>query len=152
MAVIPLMPTGGFSFKWGHRALTIALLLIVIVAGLLWYSENAARDDRIFSQKQLSDSVWLYVTKYQDAGATDSDVYRYYLNKNLAEPMSVLQKTAPFLQADTGDATITAVGDHVLVKLTGKVYSFTNSAFFYDGKTPVMPRVDLNATASNPWK
>ncbi|WP_207092307.1 hypothetical protein, partial [Pantoea agglomerans] len=31
-------------------------------------------------------------------------------------------------------------------------YSFTNSAFFYDGKTPVMPRVDLNSTAPDPWK
>lgn len=138
--------------KWGHRTLTIVLILIVIAGGMLWYSENAPRDDRLISQKKLSEDVWLYITKYQNAGATDSDTYRYYLNKQLANPMTVLNKTAPFLQADTGDATITAVGDHVLVKLTGKVYSFTNSAFFYDGKTPVMPRVDLNSTASDPWK
>jgi len=140
------------TIKWGHRTLTSVLLLIVITGGLLWYSENAPRDDRLISQKQLTGDVWLYVTKYQNAGATDSDTYRYYLNKRLSEPMRVLNKTAPFLRADTGDATITAVGDRVLVKLTGKVYSFSNSAFFYDGKTPVMPRVDLNATASNPWR
>lgn len=140
------------TIKWGHRVLTIVLLLIVIVGGLLWYSDNAPRDDRLISQKQLSENVWLYITKYQNAGATDSDTYRYYLNKRLGNPMPALNKTAPFLQADTGDATITAVGDHVLVKLTGKVYSFSNSAFFYDDKTPVMPRVDLNATASDPWK
>lgn len=140
------------AIKWGHRTLTVILLLIVIAGGLLWYSENASRDDRLISHKQLSENVWLYVTKYQNAGATDSDTYRYYLNKRLSDPMPVLNKTAPFLQADTGDATITAIGDRVLVKLTGKVYSFTNSALFYDAKTPVMPRVDLNATASNPWK
>ncbi|MCU5773173.1 hypothetical protein N5923_14790 [Erwiniaceae bacterium BAC15a-03b] len=125
---------------------------MVIVGGLVWYSGNAPRDDRLVSQKQLSESVWLYVTQYQDAAATDSDVYRYYLNKHLSDPMKVLQKSGPFLQADSGDATVTAIGDHVLVKLTGKVYSFSNSAFYYDARTPVMPRIDLNATASNPWK
>lgn len=140
------------AIKWGHRALTVILLLIVIIGGLLWYSENGSRDDRLFSQKQLSENVWLYVTKYQDAGATDSDVYRYYLNKRLTDPMTVLKKTSPFLQADTGDATITAIGNHVLVKVTGKVYSFSNSAFYYDDKTPVMPRIDLDATATNPWQ
>ncbi|WP_052130539.1 hypothetical protein [Erwinia typographi] len=92
------------AIKWGHRILTVVLLLIVIVGGLLWYSENAPRDDHLLSQKQLSEDVWLYVTKYQDAGATDSDVYRYYLNKRLSDPMTVLKKTAPFLQADTGNA------------------------------------------------
>jgi len=66
--------------------------------------------------------------------------------------MKVITKTAPFLQADTASADITAVNDHIFVKMTGKVYSFTNSAFFYDGKTPVMPRVDLNSTAPDPWK
>lgn len=138
--------------RWGHRTLTVFLLLIVIVGGLVWRSENAPRDDRLISQKQLSEDVWLYVTKYQNAGATDSETYRYYLNKRLSDPMVILKNAAPFLQADTGDATITAVGDHVLVKLSGKVYSFSNSAFYYDDKTPVMPRVDLNAYASNPWK
>jgi len=138
------------AIKWGYKALTIALLLIVVVAGLLWYSENAPRDDRLISQKQLSEDVWLYITKYQNAGATDSDTYRYYLNKRLNDPMTVLNKTAPFLQADTDDATIMAIGDHVLVKLTGKVYSFSNSAFYYDDKKPVMPRIDLNAYAPIP--
>ncbi|MBP2167550.1 hypothetical protein J2125_000742 [Erwinia toletana] len=140
------------AIKWGHRTLTVVLLLMVIVGGLLWYSGNAPRDDRVVSQKQLSEDVWLYVTQYQDAGATDSDVYRYYLNKHLSDPMKVLNKSAPFLQADIGDANVTAIGDHVLVKLTGKVYSFSNSAFYYDDRTPVMPRIDLNAYASNPWK
>ncbi|WP_147200345.1 hypothetical protein [Pantoea sp. CCBC3-3-1] len=138
------------AIKWGHRALTTVLLLIVILGGLFGYCGNASRNDLLVSQKQLSENVWLYVTKYQDAGATDSDVYRYYLNKYLSDPMAVLQKSAPFLQADVGNATVTAVGDHVLVKLTGKVNSFSNSAFYYDGNTPVMPRIDLNAYASDP--
>lgn len=87
---------------------------------MLWYFENTPRDNRLIRQKQLSEDVWLYITQYQDADATDSDTYRYYLNKQLDNPMKVITKTAPFLQADTADADITAVNDHILVKMTGR--------------------------------
>lgn len=145
------MPIGTI-IKWSHRALTAVLLLVVVGGGVIWYLDSAPRNDRLFSQRQLSDSVWLYVTKYQDAGATDSDVYRYYVNQHLTDPMHVLAKAAPFLEADRGNASVSAIGDHILVSLNGKVYSFSNTAFYYDGKVPIMPRIDLNSTAVNPWK
>lgn len=136
--------------KWGHRALTSVLLILVVISGLILYADKSPRNDLLYSKKQLSDDMWIYVTKYQDAGATDSDVYRYYLNKQLDNPMPVIQKTGAFLQADTGQATINAIGNHVLIRLTGKVYSYSNSAFYYDGDIPVVPRIDLNAYAGKP--
>lgn len=86
------------AIKWGHRTLTLVLIIIVITVGMLWYFENAPRDDRLISQKQLSEDVWLYITQYQDAGATDSDTYRYYLNKQLNNPMKVITKTLLFFR------------------------------------------------------
>lgn len=142
----------GTAIKWGHRALTLALLMIVLIGGVLWHSEHAPYDDQLISRRQLSKDIWLYVTKYNGGGATVSGVYRYYLNRQLDDPLEVIEKAGPFLQADKGDATITAIGDHVLVRLTGKVYSFSNSAFFYADKIPVTPRIDFNSVAENPWK
>ncbi|UQY45413.1 hypothetical protein [Mixta hanseatica] len=135
-------------FKWIHRSITLLLLLAVIIGGLLWRSEAGPYDDSLYSKKELSDGVWLYITQYNNAGATDSEVYRYYLNKKLADPLPVLQKSAPFLTTNTKEVTVTAIGQHIMVRLTGKIYSFSNSAFFYDGSAAVIPRIDLNAQAA----
>ena len=133
--------------KWAHRVLTLILLLIVIIGGLVWRSDAGPYDDSLYSKKELSDDVWLYITRYNNAGATDSNVYRYYLNQKLEDPLPVLQKSAPFLTTNSSNATVTAIGQHIMVRLTGKIYSFSNSAFFYNGSVAVMPRIDLNAQA-----
>lgn len=133
--------------KWAHRILTATLLLLVIIGGGLWRSEFGPYDDSLYSKKALSDGIWLYITKYNNAGATDGEVYRYYLNRELDNPLPVLQKSAPFLTADIGTATVTAVGQHIMVRLAGRVYSFSNSTLFYDDSVAVMPRIDLNAQA-----
>lgn len=134
-------------FKWIHWSITLILLLTVIIGGLLWRSDAGPYDDSLYSKKELSDGVWLYITHYDNAGATDSEVYRYYLNKKLADPLPVLQRSAPFLTTNTKEVIVTAIGLHIMVRLTGKIYSFSNSTFFYDGSAAVMPRIDLNAQA-----
>ncbi len=136
-------------FKNAHRVLTAVLLVIVVVGYFLWRSDQGPYDDSLYSRKDLGDGTWLYITKYNNAGATDSDVYRYYLNKKLDDPMPTLQETGPFLTADTGDAKVSAIGQRVIVSMTGRIYSFSNSDFFYNGSVAVMPRIDIHAQASS---
>lgn len=145
------MPTS-MAIKYLHRITTVILAVVLVIMGTVWYLDSRPPDDEIISKRQLSEDMWLYITKYKNAGATDSNVYRYYLNGKIENPMTVIQRSAPVLTADVDTAKVTAIGDHVMITVTGKVYNFTNAALYYTGSTPVMPRVDLNATAVNPWK
>ncbi|WP_315313979.1 hypothetical protein [Pantoea vagans] len=145
------MPTS-MVIKYLHRITTVILAVVLVIVGTVWYLDSRPPDDEIISKRQLSEDMWLYITKYKNAGATDSNVYRYYLNGKIENPMTVIQRSAPVLTADVDTAKVTAIGDHVMITVTGKVYNFTNAALYYTGSTPVMPRVDLNATAVNPWK
>jgi hypothetical protein len=135
-------------FKRLHYILTSILLIIVAVGGVVFYSEHSSPDDILFSKKQLTPDTWHYITKYHDGGATVGEVYRYYLNKHLDKPLPVLSDSAPFLVSDRSNAMINAVGDRILVRFTGKIYSFSNSASFYDGNMPIMPLIDFNSTAT----
>ncbi|MCX3311674.1 hypothetical protein ORN12_22340 [Pantoea vagans] len=145
------MPTS-MVIKYLHRITTVILAVVLVIVGTVWYLDSSPPDDEIISKRQLSEDTWLYITKYKNAGATDSNVYRYYLNGKIENPMTVIQRSAPVLTADVDTAKVTAIGDHVMINVTGKVYNFTNAALYYAGSTPVMPRVDLNATAVNSWK
>ena len=145
------MPTS-MVIKYLHRITTVILAVVLVIVGTVWYLDSRPPDDEIISKRQLSEDMWLYITKYKNAGATDSNVYRYYLNGKIENPMTVIQRSAPVLTADVDTAKVTAIGDHVMITVTGKVYNFTNATLYYTGSTPVMPRVDLNATAVNPWK
>ncbi|MFE8102309.1 hypothetical protein RBA71_12545 [Brenneria goodwinii] len=141
------------AIKWGHRLLTAALLATVVVFCIIQYMSSGSYNDRLYSKKPLSDNIWLYVTQYQDAGATDSDVYRYYLYHRIdGDPMKALGNAAPFLTADRGDASVSGMGNRITVRLTGKIYSFSNSASFYDGKIAVMPTIDIDAKGINAWR
>ena len=131
--------------KWLHRALTAVLLVYVAFQ----YMASQPPEDEFIAQKQITSDVYLYVTKYQGGGATVSDVYRYYLDaKQPGNPLEHLKKRVPFMVADTGDAKITGYGTHVNAVITGRVYSFTNSVFFYSGNVAVMPIINLNATGT----
>jgi hypothetical protein len=65
-----------------HSLLTT--ILLIVVCGFLTYQYyfNAPPHDSFVSEQKLSDTVTLYITKYDDGGATVSDVYRFYLDKN----------------------------------------------------------------------
>lgn len=120
----------GMVTRWAHRLLTAILLVIVVGLAGYWYTTRDTYDDKLYSKKQLTDDIWLYITEYQNAGATDTDVYRYYLNRSLdGDPIKVLGQSAPILTADRADATIRGEGNRITINFSGKVYSFTNSAF-----------------------
>ncbi|MEC5318686.1 hypothetical protein VSX61_06985 [Brenneria populi subsp. brevivirga] len=141
------------AIKWAHRLLTAVLLATVVVFCVIQYISSGPYNDRLYSKKPLTDSIWLYVTQYQGAGATDSDVYRYYLYHRIdGDPVETLSDSAPFLTADRGDASVSGVGNRITVSLTGKIYSFSNSAFFYDEKIAVMPTIDIDAKGINAWR
>ncbi|KOC90928.1 hypothetical protein [Winslowiella iniecta] len=143
----------GMVIKWAHRSITAILVIIITAMAINFYLTHKPYDDRLYRKQQLSDSVWLYITQYQHAGATDTDVYRYYLNHNITgDPLKALTQTSPFMTADRPDAIVNALANKVTVRITGKIYSFSNSVFFYDDKVAVMPVVDLYASGVNSWR
>lgn len=130
--------------KWLHRITTATLL--VLVAGFLLYQWmiNSHNDDSLFSKKQISASMTLYVTRYEGGGATVSEVYRYYLD-NPEQTIDELNKSEPFLVTDNAAAVVSGYGNTVNITLTGKIYSFSNSTLFYAGDSAVMPIINLHA-------
>ncbi|MCE1398428.1 hypothetical protein LWU68_16125 [Enterobacter cloacae] len=129
-----------------HCLLTTILLLIVCGYLTYQYYFNVPPHDSFVSKQQLSDTVTLYITKYDNGGATVSDVYRFYLDKNNSgNIMKALEDRSPFLEANTSNVTASAYGNTVNVKITGKVYSFTNSDLFYVDGVAIMPVINLKA-------
>ncbi|MFZ5405829.1 hypothetical protein ACOY97_24560 [Enterobacter asburiae] len=78
--------------------------------------------------------------------AIQSDVYRFYLDKdNSGNIIKALKDRSPFLEANTRNVTASAYGNTVNIKITGKVYSFTNSDLFYADGVAIMPVINLIA-------
>lgn len=135
--------------KWLHRFLTTVLLLLVIGNVAYRYYVGPPYNDALFKTQKLSEDSWLYVTKYQGGGATVADVYRYYLAGELQKDvLKVLGNTAPFLTSDSDGARVTKVGNRVTVRITGRIYDFTNSVFYTSGGEAVIPSVELYAVRS----
>jgi hypothetical protein len=121
---------------------------LIVVCGFLTYQYyfNAPTHDSFVSKQKLSDTVTLYITKYDDGGVTVSDVYRFYLDKdNSGNIIKALKDRSPFLEANTRNVTASAYGNTVNIKITGKVYSFTNSDLFYADGVAIMPVINLIA-------
>lgn len=137
------------AIKYLHR-LTTAILALLVVGFLLYqHFINGPPDDSLAYKKQISENVWLYVTKYNGGGATVSDVYRYYLDGSLSgDVLPHLADRQPFMVSDAGNAAVTGYGSTVNVRVTGRVYSFTNSDLFYSGDTAIMPVINLAATGT----
>ncbi|WP_333852354.1 hypothetical protein [Leclercia sp.] len=132
------------AIKWLHRLTTV--LLLVIVAGYFSYEYfmKSRSDDRLVIKKAISEKVTLYVTQY-GGGATVPDIYRYYLDdKN--QTIEQLRKSEPFLVSDNGSAIISGYGNTVNVKLSGRIYSFSNLTMFYAQEMLVIPVINLTAT------
>lgn len=129
-----------------HCTLTTVLLLLVGGYAVYQYYFNGPRDDVFFSRQKVTDTMFLYITRYKGGGATVSEVYRYYLDGNLSgDPMEHLKNRAPFLVSAVSNARVTGYGSHVNVTLTGRVYSFTNSDLFYSDGVAIMPVISFTA-------
>lgn len=59
--------------------------------------------------------------------------------------MAALKKRTPFMVANTKNVSATAYGNTVNIKITGKIYSFTNSDLFYSDGVAIMPAINLIA-------
>ncbi|MEX9250960.1 hypothetical protein [Pseudenterobacter timonensis] len=129
----------------------LTAILLIVVCSFLAYQHffNAPPHDSFVSKQKLSDTVTLYITKYDEGGATVSEVYRYYLDKdNSGNVMKALKDRSPFLEANTGSVTASAYGNTVNVRITGKVYSFTNSDLFYANGITILPVINLIANGT----
>lgn len=137
---------GNMAIKWAHRLLTALLLLMVLGYAVYQHYIGPPYKDALFTSRQLNENTWLYVTKYQGGGATVSDVYRYYLSgKIIGDAVKALGEMPPFLTADTGSAKINKIGNLVTVRVTGKVYAFSNSVFYTSDGLDVIPVIELYA-------
>jgi hypothetical protein len=133
-------------FRRLHAALTGVLLLLVAGYAFCQFYVNRTPEDALYAQRRITESTFLYVTKYQGGGATVSEVYRYYLDGALpGDPMPHLKERTPFLVTDVGEAKVSGYGNHINVMLTGRVYAFTNSDLFYADGVAVMPVISLTA-------
>lgn len=134
----------GMMMKWIHRLLTTILLLLVVGNVAYRYYVGPPYDDALYQSRQLNDDTWLYVTKYQGGGATVSEVYRYYLAGEIQKDvLKVLGNTAPFLTSDSDGASVTKVGNRVTVRITGRIYNFTNAVLYTSDGVDVMPTIEL---------
>lgn len=133
--------------KKHHGMLTVVLLLLVGGYAAYYSFFNSPPHDTFVGKQKLSDSVWLYVTKYDEGNATVSNIYRFYLDKDLgnSDVTNALKDRSPFLETNTDAVTATAYGNTVNVKMTGKIYSFTNSDLFYENNVEVMPVINITA-------
>lgn len=141
---------GRLVIKILHRTLTAVLLLIVGGYVGFQYFFNQPPNDVLVSKQKLSESVWLYTTRYDGGNATVPDFYRFYLDKDDGnrDVMAALKKRTPFMEAKTSDVTATAYGNTVNIKITGKIYSFTNSDLFYSDGVAIMPVINLIANGT----
>lgn len=130
-----------------HGMLTVVLLLLVGGYAAYYSFFNSPPHDTFVGKQKLSDSVWLYVTKYDEGNATVSNIYRFYLDKDLgnSDVTNALKDRSSFLETNTDAVTATAYGNTVNVKMTGKIYSFTNSDLFYENNVAVMPVINITA-------
>lgn len=133
-----------------HYVLTAVLLLLVSGYVAYQYFYNTPPQDIFISKQKLSDSICLYVTKYDQGNASVSDIYRFYLDKDEGniDIMEKLRERSPFLETNTPAVTASAYGNTVNIKITGKVYSFTNSDLFYADGIAVMPIINLVANGT----
>jgi hypothetical protein len=140
---------GSSVMKWLHRLLTIVLLVLVVGNVAFRYYVGPPYDDALYQSRQLNDDTWLYVTKYQGGGATVSEVYRYYLAGEIQKDvLKVLGNTAPFLTSDSDGASVTKVGNRVTVRITGRIYNFTNAVLYTSYGVDVMPTIEVYAINS----
>lgn len=132
------------AIKWFHRALTGILLIIVIGFVMLNSGGDSSAEGNLVSSQQISDSTWLYVTEYSGGGATVADSYRYYLSGKLEGNVSAsLAKQVPFLVAAGSAASVSAEGDTINIKYSGKVFSFSNSVVYEVNGDTHLPHINF---------
>ncbi|MGK9175937.1 hypothetical protein KXR87_22410 [Yokenella regensburgei] len=134
------------AIKWFHRALTAILLIIVIGFVMINSGGNNRAKDKLVSAQQITDSTWLYVTEDSTGGATVADSYRYYLSGKLEGNVSAsLSKQVPFLVAAGSAANVSADGDNINIKYSGKVFSFSNSIVYEAKGDTHFPHINFQA-------
>ncbi|SQJ30202.1 Uncharacterised protein [Serratia rubidaea] len=128
--------------KWFHYALTAALLIVVIGFVILNADGDKMTGTRLVSSQQLNDSTWLYITEYSGGGATVANSYRYYLSGRLEGNVNAsLAKQVPFLVAAGSAANVSADGDTINIKYSGRVFSFSNSVVYEGNGETQMPHL-----------
>lgn len=114
--------------KWVHRAITTALLVLVVGFWWLNHQPNVRANDALQRSYQLSDRQWLYMTVSRDGGATVPTVYRYYLTGRLqgpdAEIVQQLSEGIPIIEGvgSVSEAKVDQNGD-IDITYSGKVLS-----------------------------
>lgn len=118
--------------KWMHRAITAALLVLVVGFWWLNHQPNVRQNDALQRSYQLSDRQWLYMTVSRDGGATVPTVYRYYLTGQVqgtdAEIIQQLSAGQPVIEGtgSVSEARVDKNGD-IDMTYSGKILSLNGS-------------------------
>jgi len=118
--------------------------ILVVMMGLFVSFSNpeSPAENTLERASKVSDRMWLYEIKHQNAGNTAPTRYRFYLAGELSggenEIVKYLEEESPFL---TGTGTLSEIreeaNNQVLVTYTGPVVSLSHKTVYQDGKQQI---------------
>ncbi|MPR05244.1 hypothetical protein F0169_26125 [Pseudomonas sp. MAFF 212408] len=111
------------------------LLIVCLAQALYIYVSSPFRPDpsKVVSVTKVAEGGAIYEVLYDSGGATNGDVYRYFLMEIQPSEEVALKKTknsTPFLVAKSDNAVKKVVGDRVMLKTNDTVYEFHSISLF----------------------
>ncbi|WP_124410028.1 hypothetical protein [Pseudomonas sp. R4-34-07] len=117
--------------KW----LVWGLLLVCLAQALYIFVSWPFRPDpsKVISVTKVAEGGAIYEVLYESGGATNGDVYRYFLMEIQPSEEIALERTrnsTPFLVTKSENAVKNIVGDRVKLKTNDTVYEFHSISLF----------------------
>ncbi len=117
--------------KW----LVWMLLLVCLMQALYIFASSPFRPDpsKVISVTKVAEGGAIYEVLYDSGGATNGDIYRYFLMEIQPSEEVALEKTknsTPFLVAKSDNAVKKVMGDRVKLKTNDTVYEFHSISLF----------------------
>lgn len=129
-----------FRNKWIYRALILGAISFGIWRGV---DNFLYIDQKVTHKEKIGQLSILYITE-SNAGATTSNVYKYYLYSS-KEPEEIFLKEirngyAPFLVTTDPNVKMKIGKDSIHLNVSGKIYNFKNLSnyiFIYLDSSPL---------------
>lgn len=111
------------------------LLLVCLMQALYIFASSPFRPDpsKVISVTKVAEGGAIYEVLYDSGGATNGDIYRYFLMEIQPSEEVALEKTknsTPFLVAKSDNAVKKVMGDRVKLKTNDTVYEFHSISLF----------------------
>lgn len=122
------------SVQASRKKCIYILLIILISSYAIWRTldEFLYIEQEIIYKESIGKVSVLYITK-SNAGATTSNVYKYYLASSKISGENFLGEVrngyAPFLITTDPDAKVETEENAIYIKVSGKIYHFSNTSY-----------------------